>query len=75
MLSRRKVFRVGAQATAALALGPLYHRRAEASILVNDIHSKLNATQVDRIVAIDSEAELKMALATARAEGKAVSVA
>ena len=75
MLSRRKAFRVGAQAAAALALVPLYHRRAEASILVNDIHSKLNATQVDRIVAIDSEAELKTALATARAEGKAVSVA
>jgi predicted esterase len=62
MLSRRKAFRVCAQAAAALALGPLYPRRAEASILVNDIHSKLNATQVDRIVAIDSEAELKTAL-------------
>lgn len=75
MLSRRKTLRVGAQTAAALALGPWGHRRAEASILVNDIHSKLNATQVDRIVAIDSEAELKTALATARAEGKAVSVA
>ena len=55
MLSRRKAFRVCAQAAAALALGPLYPRRTEASILVNDIHSKLNATQVDRIVAIDSD--------------------
>jgi hypothetical protein len=50
MLTRRKALRVGAQAAAGLALLPLGHRRAEASILVNDIHSKLNATQVDRVL-------------------------
>ena len=44
-------------------------------VLVNDIHSKLNATQVDRVVAVDSEAALAAALAAARAAGKPVCVA
>src|SRR5262249_56939857 len=45
------------------------------SVLVNDIHSQLNPTRVDRIVAIDSEATLRAALAAARVEGKPVCVA
>src|SRR5439155_25075740 len=75
MPTRRKALRVVAQAAAGLALLPLGPRRAKASILVNDIHSKLNATRVDRVVAIDSEATLRAALTTARAEGKPVCVA
>jgi FAD/FMN-containing dehydrogenase len=42
---------------------------------VNDTHSKLNPTRVDRVVAVRSEAELARTLAAARAEGKRVCVA
>jgi FAD/FMN-containing dehydrogenase len=45
------------------------------SVRVNDIHSKLNATQVDRIIAVDSEATLRAALAAARSAGKPVAIA
>jgi FAD/FMN-containing dehydrogenase len=57
----------------AAAAWPLAPRRAESSVLVNDIHSQLNPTRVGRIVAIDSEATLRGALAAA--EGKPVCVA
>ena len=73
--TRRRALGVVAQAAAGLALFPSGPRRAEASIVVNDIHSKLNATRVDRVVAVDSETALRAALAAARAEGKPVSVA
>src|SRR5262249_21643974 len=49
--------------------------RAKASVVVNDIHSQLNPTRVDRVVAVDSEATLRAALAAARAAGKPVCVA
>jgi FAD/FMN-containing dehydrogenase len=75
MPTRRKALRAMAQATVGLALLPFAPRRAESSVLVNDIHSQLNPTRVDRIVAIDSEATLRAALAAARAEGKPVCVA
>jgi FAD binding domain len=57
----------------AAAAWPLAPPRAESSVLVNDIHSQLNPTRVDRIIAIDSEATLRAALAAA--EGKPVCVA
>jgi hypothetical protein len=57
----------------AAATWPLAPPRAESSVLVNDIHSQLNPTRVDRIIAIDSEATLRAALAAA--EGKPVCVA
>ncbi len=44
-------------------------------VSVNDTHSQLNSTRVDRIVAVDSEAALRATLAAARAEGNAVCVA
>jgi FAD/FMN-containing dehydrogenase len=75
MPTRRKALRVVAQATAGFALLPLARSRAEASVLVNDIHSQLNPTRVERVVAVDSEATLRTALAAARAEGKPVCVA
>ncbi len=46
-----------------------------ASTLVNDIHSQLNATRVDRIVAPRTGDELATAVARARSEGKSVSIA
>src|SRR5262249_61477755 len=72
MPTRRKTLGVVAQAAAGLALLPLAPRRAGSSVLVNDIHSQL---RVDRIVTVDSEATLRLALAAARDEGKAVCVA
>src|SRR5262245_62044352 len=75
MPTRRKALRAVAQAAAGLALLPFAARPAESSVLVNDIHSQLNPTRVDRIVAIDSEATLRAALAAARVEGKPVCVA
>jgi FAD/FMN-containing dehydrogenase len=75
MPTRRKALGAVAQAAAGLALLPFAARPAESSILVNDIHSQLNPTRVDRIVAIDSEATLRAALAAARAEGKPVCIA
>jgi FAD/FMN-containing dehydrogenase len=75
MPTRRKALGAVAQAAAGLALLPLAPRRAQSSVLVNDIHSQLNPTRVDRIVAVDSEATLRAALAAARAEGKPVCLA
>src|SRR5262245_37130921 len=46
-----------------------------AGVAVNDIHSKLNVTEVDRVVAIDSEDALRAALASACAAGKPVAIA
>lgn len=46
-----------------------------AGILVNDIHSQLNATHVDRIVKPESFDGLRSILQQARSEGKAVSIA
>ena len=49
MPTRRRALGAMAQAAAAFALSPLAARRAESSVLVNDIHSQLNPTRVDRI--------------------------
>src|ERR1700756_381175 len=57
----------------AAATWPLAPPRAESSVLVNDIHSQLNPTRVDRIIAIDSEAPRRAAWAAA--EGKPICVA
>src|SRR5262245_56366419 len=75
MPTRRKALRAVAQAAAGLAFLPLARGRAEAAVVVNDIHSQLNPTRVDRVVAVDSEATLRAALAAAHAEGKPVCVA
>ena len=75
MPTRRKALRAVAQAAAGLAFLPLARGRAEAAVVVNDIHSQLNPTRVDRVVAADSEATLRAALAAAHAEGKPVCVA
>jgi hypothetical protein len=72
MPTRRKALGAVAQAAAGLALLPFASRRAASSVLVNDIHSQLNPTRVERIVAIDSEPTLRPALAAARAQGKPV---
>jgi FAD/FMN-containing dehydrogenase len=43
--------------------------------LVNDVHSRLNATRVDGIVPVDSVASIRTALQRARAAGKPVAIA
>jgi FAD/FMN-containing dehydrogenase len=72
MPTRRDFLR---RAAAAGMVLPGLSRRARAGIEVNDVHSQLNATNVERIVAVDSETTLAAALRAARAEGKAVCVA
>jgi FAD/FMN-containing dehydrogenase len=46
-----------------------------AAVVVNDIHSRLNATSVDRIVKPDSIERVQQVIREARAERKAVSIA
>ena len=75
MPTRRKALGAVAQSAVGLALLPFASRRAESNVLVNDVHSQLNPTRVDRVVTIDSEATLRAALAAARAEGKPVCIA
>ena len=43
-------------------------------VLVNDIHSQLNPTTVDRIISVNSLEEIQAAIAVATAEGKSVSI-
>lgn len=50
-------------------------RRAPAPLVFNDIHSRLNRTEVARVVAPASLGELQAAIRRARAEGQAVSLA
>jgi FAD/FMN-containing dehydrogenase len=75
MPTRRAFLRRTVAAGTGLALLPYASPRATAGVVVNDIHSQLNRTTVDRVVAIDSEAMLRAALTTARAEGKAICTA
>ena len=44
-------------------------------VVVNDVHSKLNETRVDRIVTPTSVREVQAAVRQAKTEGKAVSIA
>jgi FAD/FMN-containing dehydrogenase len=76
MPTRRQFLRAATQAGTGLALAPYASRSAAAAgLAVNDIHSQLNATRVERVVAVSSEATLRAALAASRAEGKPVCVA
>jgi len=79
------------KASSALALGPLAACVArpipvrnpyasaipahDAGLIVNDVHSQLNATRVDSIVKPPTVADVQEAIAGARAAGKAVSMA
>jgi FAD/FMN-containing dehydrogenase len=74
MTTRRDVLRWGAGAGAGLALSPYISRNARAGVLVNDIHSQLNPTAVDRVVAVDSEQGVAAAVRAARAEGRPVCI-
>jgi FAD/FMN-containing dehydrogenase len=84
----RRDFLIASTAVAAAPLGaciarPMPVRAPTASLipvretgtLVNDVHSLLNATRVDRIVKPRAVEELQEAIAAARSAGKPVSVA
>ncbi len=49
--------------------------RSMSGVLVNDLHSQLNPTTVDRIVPVDSLAAIQAAVAAAAREGKPLSIA
>lgn len=78
MLTRRRFLTVTAGASAGLAFLPAGCARIMppwGGVLVNDVHSQLNATRVSQVVAVDSVAALRAALTRARRDGKAVSIA
>jgi FAD/FMN-containing dehydrogenase len=67
-----------ARGSAGMALLPFACARfpeTRSDVLVNDIHSQLNPTQVHRVSRIDSIAALRTAMRQARNEGKAISIA
>src|SRR6266850_1156907 len=59
----------------AFAVYPYAGAASPAPVYVNDIHSQLNRTRVDRIVSPRSLRDLQAALFTAKKTGKAISVA
>ena len=78
MQTRRQFLRRSVEAGTGLALLPYASEVAgaqEAGVVVNDIHSQLNETRVERVVPVNSEQALWRALRTARSEGKSVAVA
>jgi FAD/FMN-containing dehydrogenase len=78
MRTRRDVLNCAVRAGTGLALLPYAAAAAPApssGALVNDIHSQLNETRVDRVVAVESEAALRAAVKAARRDGKAIAIA
>lgn len=78
MLGRRRFLMLMARTSASIALLPFactHFPETRSDVLVNDIHSQLNPTQVHRVSRIDSIAALRTAMRQARNEGKAVSIA
>lgn len=76
----RRGFLGGAAAFALGAGACRGTRSAEAGlsldgVVLNDIHSKLNATRVARVVPVDSLAALRAAVLDARSTGEAISIA
>jgi len=78
MLTRKAFLTLCAKTGAGLALAPWSLARAAANragAWVNDVHSKLNPTQVKKVIPVDSRASLKASILNARIEGNAISVA
>jgi len=87
-ITRRDFIRVSAAAAAALPVAacvprpfPVRSPNASAipdrdeSLLVNDVHSQLNATRVDAVVKPGTVDEVCAAVSRARSQGKSVSIA
>jgi FAD/FMN-containing dehydrogenase len=76
-LTRRQFLKAGAGAGAAALLpaGCAWQATAPDGIVVNDIHSQLNATRVATVAQTRSVDGVQGAIRRARAEGRAVSIA
>jgi FAD/FMN-containing dehydrogenase len=73
-LGRREL--LGAAGAAALAACfPLRRTRAEGGVELNDVHSELNATRVERVLAVHTREELRAAILEAAHLEQAVSIA
>jgi hypothetical protein len=78
MISRRDVISRSAKATGALLGAPylgMFANTASGSTLVNDIHSQLNPTPVNRVVKVQSAEQLAGILLSASQQGRALSLA
>jgi FAD/FMN-containing dehydrogenase len=78
MLTRREFLKASATAGAALTLGSAGCSRSiseRSTILVNDVHSQLNLTRVQRVVRPQSVEEVATVIRAAREEGRGVSIA
>ena len=71
MITRRQFL----SASAALYLASRYPLFADDPVVVNDIHSQLNETSVDRILAPRSVSEIQSAVRDAKAAHKSLSIA
>jgi FAD/FMN-containing dehydrogenase len=74
----RKTFgRISIAVMALFVCVQAYAQRSASSdgVLVNDVHSKLNESRVDRIIRPASVREVQSAIRQAKAEGKAISIA
>src|SRR3989441_615197 len=77
MLTRREFLEVGATAGTAIALAPYgcAGERSAPGVVVNDIHSQLNATRVHRVVEPPSVDAVVQLVQSARQEGRPLSIA
>lgn len=73
MLTRRQ-FLIGGAALGGWSAACARRFPEPGSTLVNDIHSQLNATRVDRVVRADSLEALRRVVGSARGEGKGISI-
>jgi FAD/FMN-containing dehydrogenase len=71
MITRREFL----SGSAALYIGSRYPLRADDPLVVNDIHSQLNGTRVDRILTPKSVSEVQAAVREAKAAHKSLSIA
>ncbi|MFQ5552047.1 MAG: FAD-binding oxidoreductase, partial [Gemmatimonadales bacterium] len=55
--------------------GSIQHAPESTGIQVNDVHSQLNSTRVDRIVAVNSLGDIRTTIMKAKREGNAISIA
>ena len=77
MFTRREFLKQTTQAGAVVGLLPYgytWGAPRQSGIVVNDIHSQLNATRVHRIVKPDSIEDIQTAIHNARKRGRAISI-
>jgi FAD/FMN-containing dehydrogenase len=76
MLTRRQFVQRGAASTAALVSGAATWLPADGDgVLVNDIHSQLNASRVTHVIPVGSVESVVRAIEAARNDGHAISIA